>query len=351
LITITRHTARRLRAVFRRSVLGITHEGPIPPLVLHAEARQLRAQYRYGHLAVEYVEPGGPRQLDSVPIPLEALADVEGRDESPVEIESLQTDRIIVRWRDRGIPRSREYQVAPFGRMAAFPATPSDWSTIPAGLLDALAEATELCTDDTARYALDCIQLKGTQGKVVATDGRQLLIRSGIAFPWDGDALIKGCPVFACKALPRDQSVRAARSETHVVFRVGPRTTYHENRRDGRFPDLEGAVTVEAAVTTRLRIDPEDGRFLATALDRLPGAEEPYSPATVDLNGEVAIRAAGGDSSGVTELVLCRSSYTGPPTRINGNRAYLVRAVTLGFGEVGIADVEAPVVCRAPGRV
>ena len=105
MITITRQMARRLRAVFRRSVLGIHHKGAIPPLVLHAEGRQLRAQYRYDDLAVEYVEPGGPRQLDSVPVPLEALADVEGRDDSPVEIESLEPDRTVVRWRDRGIPR------------------------------------------------------------------------------------------------------------------------------------------------------------------------------------------------------------------------------------------------------
>ena len=73
-------------------------------------------------------------------------------------------------------------------------------------------------------------------------------------------------------------------------------------------------------MTTRLRIDPEDARFLGPALERLPGAETLYSPATVDLNGEIAIRAGGGESAGVTELVLCRSSYSGTPTRINVNR-------------------------------
>jgi hypothetical protein len=63
LITITRHAARRLRAVFRRSLLGITHKGMIPPPVLHAEDQHLRAQYRYHDLAVEYVAPGCQRQL------------------------------------------------------------------------------------------------------------------------------------------------------------------------------------------------------------------------------------------------------------------------------------------------
>jgi hypothetical protein len=59
MITITRRQARRLRGIFRRSVLGIGHRGTIPPLMLHAEGTQLRAQYRYAPvLAVEHVGPG-----------------------------------------------------------------------------------------------------------------------------------------------------------------------------------------------------------------------------------------------------------------------------------------------------
>jgi hypothetical protein len=34
--------------------------------------------------------------------------------------------------------------------------------------------------DDSQRYALDCVQLRGTVHKVVATDGRQLYVRSGL---------------------------------------------------------------------------------------------------------------------------------------------------------------------------
>ena len=77
MITITRHAARRLRAMLRRSVLGITHRGALPPLVLHAESQHLRAQYRYQGLAIEYVDANGHRLLDSIPVPLHALADFE----------------------------------------------------------------------------------------------------------------------------------------------------------------------------------------------------------------------------------------------------------------------------------
>ena len=103
---------------------------------------------------------------------------------------------------------------------------------------------------------------------------------------------------------------------------------------------------------TRLRLDPEDARFLESALDRLPGGDELNSPVTVDLNGKVAVRATAPDQpQQVTELVLSRSSYTGSPVCICTNRAFLERALRLGFTEIGFTGVESPFVCRDPRRV
>ena len=351
MITITRHLARRLHAVLRRSVLGISQKGLIPPLVLHAEGQHLRAHYRYHDLAVEHVEPSGAHQLDSIPVPLGALADVEGRDDSAVELESVEPDRIILRWQDRGIPRCREYPVTPFGKIAPFPDTPATWESIAADVLTALAQASEICTGESTRYALDCIQLRGTIHKIIATDGSQLLVRSGLGLPWDGDLLIRGSPIFASKAFARDQSIRIGKTDTHVVLRIGPWTTYHEIRKDGRFPRVEDAIPETQTMTSRIQLDPDDARFLETALDRLPGSEVLNSPATIDLNGKVAIRARGDGQSQVTELVLDRSSYTGPPIRINSNRDFLSRAIRLGFSEIGISGVEMPVVCRNEHQV
>ena len=124
MITITRQLARQLRAVFRRSVLGIDHKGPIPPLVLHGEGQRLRAQYQYHELAVEYVEPCSHRQLDSIPVPLEALADVEGSDDGAVVLESFEPDKTVVRWQDRGISQVRQYEVAALWQDCTVPRNP-----------------------------------------------------------------------------------------------------------------------------------------------------------------------------------------------------------------------------------
>jgi len=314
--------------------------------VLHAEGTRLRAQYQYDSLAVEYVEPASYRPLDSIPVPLDVLGDIEGRDDSPAVFEAAEPDTTIIRWHDRGIPQVREFPVTPFGNITPFPETPTTWTQAPADLLPALAQASEICTDESTRYALNCMQLRGTVHKIIATDGHQLLVRSGFGFPWDGDLLIKGSPIFACKAFARDQPVQIGKTDTHVVLKIGPWSIWNEIQKDARFPGVEEAIPGADALTTRLQLDHEDARFLQEAIDRLPGNEELNSPATLDMNGRVAIRARGSDESQITELVLDRSSYAGPAARINTNRHFLKRAIQLGFSEIGISDLETPVVCR-----
>jgi hypothetical protein len=178
--------------MLRRSLLGITHRGTIPPLLPCAEGTQLRAQYRYGHLAVGHVESGCFGPVVTFAIPLDALAEFEGRDDIPVVIEAATTERTVVRWADHGIPQSRESDVTPPDSLEAFPQSPRTWEPSTPGLLDALAEATRMGVDDSKRYALDCVQLRGTVHKVVATDGRQHDVRSGLELPWDGGSPDQG---------------------------------------------------------------------------------------------------------------------------------------------------------------
>jgi hypothetical protein len=137
LITITRSKARTLRSVFRKATLGIRHRSFIPPLVLHTEGTHLRSQYQYDSLAVEYLEPGSYRPLDSIPVPLDVLGDIEGRDDSPVVFEAADPDRTVIRWQDHGIPQTREHPVTPFGKIEPFPETPAAWTSISADVLTA----------------------------------------------------------------------------------------------------------------------------------------------------------------------------------------------------------------------
>jgi hypothetical protein len=352
MISMTRNQVRRLRTVFRRSVLGINHRSILAPLVLRAEGHQLRAQHRYSDLAVEFVEQGNYRPMINIAVPLDSLADFEGRNDSPVVLEAVAPDRTVVRWEDRGIPQSREYHIVTAADEAGtLPDLPTNWASNSFQLLNALTEATATGDPDSRRYALDCLELRGTAGQIVATDGRQGLIQSGFRFPWDGNLLIRGSPLFANRTLPRDQPIQVGKTDTHVVFRIADWTIWCAIPKDVRFPEVERVIPEPTQVTSRLQLDPEDARFLDSALARLPGADERNSPVTVDLNGVVAIRATTADQPDqVTELVLSRSAYRGEPIRIMMNRDLLDRALRLGFTELGFSGVESPLVCRDQGK-
>lgn len=353
MITITRSQVRRLRVAFRRSALGIAHRGHVAELVLRAGGGQVCAQHRYCDLAVEFAGPGPAGPEEAVALPLDALADFEGAADTPVTLEAAAPDRTVVRWEDRGIPQSVEYHlVTPVDRLEPMPAMPTSWSSGPPELLASLAEAAGTGCHDSTRYALNCIQLRGGRKQVVATDGRQLLVRSGVDFPWRDDVLIKGSPLFGCRSLPRDSPVEVGRTETHVVFRAGPFTIACEVQKEARFPEVERVMPRPAEESTRLRLDPQDAVFLESALGRLPGSDDSNAPVTIDLNGRIAVRATSAEQPGrVTELVLDRSSYTGSPLCICTNRVLLERALRLGFRELGFTGVETPYVCRDEAQV
>jgi hypothetical protein len=350
MITLTRRQARGLRGIFRRSVLGISHRGIIPPLVLRTQGTQLRAQYRYANvLAVEHALPGAFTASETIALPLDALADFEGRGDSAVVLEAAAPDRTLVRWEDRGIPQSREYLI-PALALPELPGLPGSWVDMPGGLLDALAEAGKTGTDSSTRYALNCLQLRGDRQEIVATDGHQLLVCGGFPFPWTEDVLIRHAPVFASRELPRDQVLSIGKTDTHVVFRIGPWTLFCEIQADVRFPKIDEAIPAAQSTATRLCLDAADAAFLDPALERLPGSGELYSPVTLDCNGKIAIRARGEDQAQATELVLGRSRYTGTPVRLLTDRRFLTRALHLGFPEIQIVDARSPIVCRDRDR-
>ncbi|WP_337174677.1 hypothetical protein [Paludisphaera sp.] len=346
MIVLTRREARRLRAVLRRRPLGLTRNGPAPPLVLDpGPASGLRVRLHLDHLAVECLLEGDGRADGSIMIPLEALADFEGRDDSPVHLESAVPGRGTARWDDRGVPQSREYAVPDVGP-SAFPEMPADLAERPPGLLDALAEAAATAGERSARHALDCILLRGSTSEVIATDGRQVLVQGGFGLPWGDDLLVRAIPLFASKPLPRDAPVSIGRTNSHVVLRAGTWTLHLSIQAEARFPRVEHAVPDASSASTRLTIDPADAAFLAGAIDRLPGGGDTHAPATLDCNGRVAVRARASGGGPPTELVLARSRYSGEAVRLHTNREYLARALRLGFGEVRLFGPDAPALCR-----
>jgi hypothetical protein len=347
LITITRRLASVLRGVLRRAFGG---RGLGPAVCFTAAQDTLSVRASSFDAASEYRGPGTGGTADTLCLPFQFLDDCQGRKDEPVHVEVTGTKRATAQWRDGSVPQIVQYDLADPPSAGKFPGLPETFAENPPGILQALTDAGEGTDPYAARYALGCLQLRGQQGSISSTDGRQLLIQSGFHFPWPGDILVPRSKVFASAELPRDQPVMVGKTEDWIAFRTGPWTIWLSIEKDGRFPDLHRQVPQPDAATARCRLSPADAEFLVHALPRLPCEEEFNYPITLDLNGQIAIRAKAADQPKVTEAILTGSELSGEPIRVNMNRNFLARAVKLGFRELLIYGDKIPVLCQEGQR-
>lgn len=285
------------------------------------------------HGAVEYRLPGEYRpQIFS--IPFSALSQLHAKRRQPITFEVQDASELLVSWTEDNVPQHVRLP-AGIPEPSGFPPIPRELSENPATLAEALCAAGETTDDSSGRYALGCLQLRGgEQGRITGTDGHQILLQSGFAFPWTGDLLIPGVA-----GLPIDQlsaPVRVGRSEDWVTICVGSWTMHLRIQNDKRFPCVDGLVPAASLANARLLIHPQDAAFLAKALPRLPcPATDRHKSVTIDLGDQVTVRSC--DAGPPTELILSNSTARGDG-RIAINRTFFGRALRLGFSEFQIFD-------------
>lgn len=344
MIEIPRSLARQLWAVLRRC-WPKPHGRHIPRIDFQVDTEGLIARVAQPEIAVEYRQ-AGTFGSKSVSLPLGALADFEGRGPDTVTLEAGKGDKVVARWQDGSVPQVKDYDVGDCIPSEDVPDLPDKFVRNPLELLTALDEASQTTAGDGVRFALHRLMLRGRYGEVIATNGKELLIQGGFHFPWSDDVLIPRVPAFGCKELGQEAHVEIGKSKNQVVLRVGPWTFCLHIDTDARFPNVEQVIPKLNNGTTRWRIAPEDADFLAGALPRLPSADDDTMPVTVDLNGEVCLRACAPDKKRITEVVLARSSFTGKPMRFCLNRNYLGRVLQLGFEEVHVVNADTPFVAQ-----
>ncbi|HEX3658047.1 MAG TPA: hypothetical protein VHV55_19825 [Pirellulales bacterium] len=346
MITIARSLARTLRTVFRRA--GIK-PGPNANLLFQAAGDELIIQASSGIAAVQYRLPIVD-QAERLVAPLEFLDATEGRSSDPVTLERQPNGKVLVQWTDRGIPQMLVQDVPAKQKDELFLEPPAELTSCPAGFLDSLHNATACADRDVVRYALDHLQLRGSVGQIVATDGRQVLRQGGFSFPWADDLLVPALGVFSCKELPQDEPVSVGKTDDWIVLRVEPWTLWLRINKQARFPKVDDLIRPASSASSRLTLSQQDAIFLANSLPSLPCDDPLHDPITIELSSQIAIRARGEGQSRPTELVLVDSSYAGEPVTINTNRRFLAQALKLGFREICIYSPSSPALCDNGSR-
>ena len=339
MITITRRTARQVRAVFRRA-LGATR-GAGPAVSFCVGPGGLSVRVRQGGAAVEYHEPGDhpPQELTT---PFEFLADCEAGKDDPVQLQRDGDTGVVATWNDGGIPQIVRYDTQ--GVANETPGAPDVMANNPRRLVTALQEATDTADREAVRYALNAIQLQGAAGRIIATDGRQLLVASGFVFPWEDDVHIPRNTVFASREFAGIDDVAIGKTDQWVALRIGPWTTWLETVKDAKFPRVMDHIPRADDAKTVVRISESDATFLSKSLKHLPCDDSLNQPVTIDANGSVAVRSQAPGRQ-PTELVLTNSTVDGEATRLNTNRSFLSRVVKLGFRDMRLYGPETPAYC------
>jgi hypothetical protein len=350
MIEISRALARQFRAVLRRLLADQETRGPWPPVLCRVGRDGLILDAVLGEPAVRY-QASGAHSPETLAFPETLLAECEGRTDSPVTLEPLAPGKGRASWTEGGKPREREFEIPSPERLSPFPELPQRFRQVSESLVSALEEAARTAGRDSPRRGLRRVLLRGKAGEVVATDGRQLLVQRGFAFPWSDEVLVPRLAPFAGRFPEKKESVAVGRTQGHVAVRVGPWTFLLALDTASKFPDFGVVIPRPGAVPTSLRLDPADVSLLATALPKLPKGDGDQSSVTLDLGTPPALRARSEVAGPVTEVVLTRSRVAGPPVRLCTNRSYLQRALKLGFLEVGLAGANKPLVCRDSRRI
>jgi hypothetical protein len=280
--------------------------------------------------AIQYYDPGSLSDARIV-LPAKALEDFAGQDDNPVALEAATDKKIVARWDASGIPQRRLYDEATIKPSVVFPALPEQFAENPPGTLKQLDDACQTCADESIRFALTNLQLRGKQGQIVATDGRHAFRQSGFVIPCVGDLLVPRTRVFSSKELDATSPVRIGYAQNWAVFSVAPWTIWLAIDTEGRFPQTDDLWPIAERATSRVELSDEDARFLAARIGCLPGDQEVNFPVTLDLNGEVIVRGKSTDQPHPTDLVLSSSIYNGPPRRVITSRLFVARALRLGF--------------------
>ena len=341
MISVSRSLIRRFRTLHRRARITRAPGLLSKQVILRSGADGLRIRAVSDQVALEYHQPGN-MDADEIVVPAELLACCEGRTADLVSLELRGDGKVLASWIDQGIPQTVEYDAVQDPGADSFPPVPESFEPNSPELCPALKAAVAIVPQDRSRYALDCLQLRGADGKIVVTDGRQILVQSGFQFPWTDELLVPASPVLACNELYREGPSSVGIAGDWVAFRSGPWTVWLRIEREARFPKIDDLIRQPSTASTRLVIDPLDADFLANTLDRLPGNEEMNHAVTVDLNGQIAVRGQGATTSRSTELILSRSTHAGENVAIATNREFLARALKLGFREVFLFGPRAP---------
>src|SRR5208337_3067476 len=164
-------------------------------------------------------------------------------------------------------------------------------------------------------------QLRGAAGQIVASDGTQLLVQSGFAFPWEEDLLVSRLLLDACP-LPQDVAVQIGCSAEWVSLDLFPWSVHLRVSPPRPFPRLTDVLSTEASRTI-WQLSESQARTLESSLRALPGSQTAWMPLHLDVGASVRLHAGIPGVDVPRTIVVEDVAVDGRPLVLSTSRCYL----------------------------
>ena len=222
-------------------------------------------------------------------------------------------------------------------------------ASMPADFLHVLHECGKTAARDVGRFVLNHLQIRGKQGRVIATDSKRAIVWGGFPFPFDEDLLVPAIPAFGCRELAGEGVVLVGRSAQELVVACGPWSVHLPIHTTGKYPDVT-QILPKPGVGTSVTLDEAEVAELLHVLPALPGAKDENHPVTVDMNSGLTIRARD-ETTGLVREMSMRASVTGEPLAAAIDRTALQRALWLDCRSIRIQPVTRTLAFEGPNRI
>ncbi len=251
------------------------------------------------------------------------------------------TDGVSIKaeWQNKGLRSC--YQ---FAAETAFPAPeiPGDMAFTPLDLdrfRTHFSICSEVVTTLRTRFDLDCICLDGDKSQMLASDGRQLYIGTGIPFPWKGKCLLPVTPTFPDKVLFDGTPLSVARNRGNLILRSGP-WTYLITERTPNFPDVERLIPHPGDTGLLTHVSEADAAQIEELVPQMPGGETTNRLIRLQPGEDLILSA---ESNGAEARLSLDSSVWLGTMEALFNRDFLLRAIKIGNRELRFPRGRGPI--------
>lgn len=314
----------------------------MPPVVIERSPGGSQIYCNFGHVALAMKQSLNGGKAARIAMPGKLLEEVESSRQGIVTIEVGRAT-----WEQSGSSRESKWTLADAPNVEILP-LPKSVEPNDRTLLHALFECGKTTLRDSAKFAMEKLQIHGRSGRIAGTDGRQLLIWNGFDIPFGETLLVPAIPFFGHRELATANEACIGKTATHVVVTVGPWTVWLRIDVHGRFPQVESVVPRDAAHV--LHLDEGDRQRAAEFCASAGTVEGDPVSITVELGPMRALRRKSGPHGPAEELPLRHSRSEGEPVTFVLNRDHFLRALSFGLCEIRTPSKNGPVVFQDKHR-